>query len=122
MFPPVLVPVSAVGHSHGDVPQQALEEQAAGDSFPPLCPFWTGVAVVPLATAKDKEACINWVATSPFIEADKWMFNGAVIVLQYTSGGELESEAASCMCIQEEDLYDEAAVRNYRLSQIEVLW
>lgn len=31
--------VSAVGHSHGDVPQQAHEEQAAGDSFPPRYPF-----------------------------------------------------------------------------------
>lgn len=31
--------VSAVGHSHGDVPQQAHKEQAAGDSFPPLYPF-----------------------------------------------------------------------------------
>lgn len=31
--------VPAVGHGHGDIPQQADEQQAAGDSSPPLCPL-----------------------------------------------------------------------------------
>lgn len=31
------------GHNHGDIPQQANEQHAAWDSFPPVYPFWTGV-------------------------------------------------------------------------------
>lgn len=52
MFPTL----TALGSSHGDIPQQADEQQPAGDSFPPPLYSFEQVSLVQLTRAKDLEA------------------------------------------------------------------